>query len=29
MRVCLDEDMPLPLRLVLQGHDVSSVQGEG
>jgi hypothetical protein len=29
MRVCFDENMPLPLRLVLRGHDVSSVQAEG
>lgn len=29
MRVCLDENMPLPLRHVLDGHDVSSVRNEG
>ena len=29
MRVCLDENMPLPLRFVLDGHDVSSVRDEG
>lgn len=29
MRVCLDENMPLPLRFVLDGHEVSSVRSEG
>ncbi len=29
MRVCLDENMPLPLRFVLDGHEVSDVQAEG
>ena len=29
MRVCLDENMPLPLRFVLEGHEVSSVLAEG
>lgn len=29
MRVCLDENIPLPLRFVLDGHEVSSVRSEG
>lgn len=29
MRVCLDENMPLPLRFVLDAHEVSSVRSEG
>lgn len=29
MRVCLDENMPLPLRFVLAGYEVSSVRSEG
>jgi predicted nuclease of predicted toxin-antitoxin system len=29
MRVCLDENMPLPIRSVLDGHEVSSVREQG
>lgn len=29
VRVCLDENMPLPLRFVLDAHEVSSVRSEG